>query len=193
MRKALVHIGGVAAGTLEETAAGFRYRYDPRYLARPDAVAASLTLPLRQEPFDSPHLFAFFEGLLAEGSLRSLQSRLLRIDEEDSFGLLLSPAYDLLDTKLHIPSESPFALDFFADDHETEAFLRNGFHSGPDFLELARRFGMGGGRASKILRSVEVLSEKAEPIARASLLSPDARDLYLATVRDRARAVLAGW
>ncbi|MCB1093351.1 MAG: HipA N-terminal domain-containing protein, partial [Verrucomicrobiae bacterium] len=61
----------------------------PAYLARNDAVAVSLTLPLQGEPFDSPHLFAFFEGLLSEGSLRSIQSRKYRIDEEDSFGLLL--------------------------------------------------------------------------------------------------------
>ena len=92
MRKGIVKVAGIQAGRIEETPEGFRFRYDPDYLARPDTVAVSLTLPLRSEAFDSSHLFAFFEGLLSEGSLRSMQSRQYKIDEEDSFGLLLKTA-----------------------------------------------------------------------------------------------------
>ncbi len=91
-RKGLVRIGGIAAGILGETPSGCVFRYDPAYLARTDAVAASLTLPLDGGQFESPHLFPFFEGLLAEGSLRELQCRLHRIDPEDGFGLLLRTA-----------------------------------------------------------------------------------------------------
>lgn len=92
MRSGIVRVTGIRAGRISETSEGFRFRYDPDYLARADAVAVSLTLPLQREPFDSRHLFAFFEGLLSEGSLRSIQSRKYRIDEEDSFGLLLRTA-----------------------------------------------------------------------------------------------------
>jgi len=88
-RRGLVRTHGVEAGLLEETEKSFVFRYAPTYLARDDATPVSLTLPLRAEPYESPHLFPFFEGLLAEGSLRELQGRLLRIDPEDAFGLLL--------------------------------------------------------------------------------------------------------
>ena len=71
---------------------GFRFYYEPDYLTRNDGMAVSLTLPRQAEPFDSPHLFAFFEGLLAEGSLRSMQSRQYKIDQDDSFGFLLHTA-----------------------------------------------------------------------------------------------------
>ena len=91
-RRGLVRVKGIAAGLLEETPSGYLFTYDPVYLACEDAVAVSLTLPLRSEPYVSPHLFPFFEGLLAEGSLRELQSRLHKIDLEDSFGLLLKTA-----------------------------------------------------------------------------------------------------
>ena len=91
-RRGLVRVKGIAAGLLEETPSGYLFTYDPVYLASEDAVAVSLTLPLRSEPYISPHLFPFFEGLLAEGSLRELQSRLHKIDLEDSFGLLLKTA-----------------------------------------------------------------------------------------------------
>jgi serine/threonine-protein kinase HipA len=89
MRKGIVKVSGIWAGRIEETESGFRFSYEPEYLTQPGAVAVSLTLPLRAEPFDSPHLFAFFEGLLSEGSLRNMQSRKYRIDENDSFEFLL--------------------------------------------------------------------------------------------------------
>ncbi|MEX2580711.1 MAG: HipA N-terminal domain-containing protein [Verrucomicrobiales bacterium] len=92
MRSGIVRVAGIRAGRIEETPKGFRFSYDPDYLTRNDAVAVSLTLPLQAEPFDSLHLFAFFEGLLSEGSLRSMQSRKYKIDEDDSFGFLLRTA-----------------------------------------------------------------------------------------------------
>ena len=42
---------------------------DADWLARPDAVPVSLTLPLRPEPYDSRSLHPFFENLLPEGWL----------------------------------------------------------------------------------------------------------------------------
>lgn len=105
---------------------------------------------------------------------------------------VLSPAYDLLSTNLHLPTESSTALDFFADDFETDAYRENGFYSGADFLELTKRFGMKLDRAEKILRSVEEFPEKAEALVRVSLLSDVGRERYLKIVQDRARAVLLG-
>ena len=92
MRRGLVKIGGEPAGILEETDQGYRFCYDPEYLSQPNSVAVSLTLALQPEPFLSSHLFAYFEGLIAEGSLREMQSRRYQIDEQDSFGLLLKTA-----------------------------------------------------------------------------------------------------
>lgn len=91
-RRGLVKVRGIAAGLLEETSAGYVFTYDPVYLASHEATSVSLTLPLRSESYRSPHLFPFFAGLLAEGSLRALQSRLHKIDLEDGFGLLLRTA-----------------------------------------------------------------------------------------------------
>jgi serine/threonine-protein kinase HipA len=42
------------------------------------------------EPYRDRRLFPFFEGLLAEGALRTLQARQARLAEEDRFGLLLA-------------------------------------------------------------------------------------------------------
>ncbi len=99
---------GVRAGTLVEfTDASFQFTYDKAYLASPGASAISLTLPCRREPYRSDHLFPFFYGLLAEGGTRALQSRLLRIDEEDHFGLLLATATDAIGSVTVAPEEAP--------------------------------------------------------------------------------------
>jgi serine/threonine-protein kinase HipA len=88
-RKGIVLVRNQRAGIIEETEVGFRFTYDSAYLATSDAIPVSLTLPLQVEPFESPHLFSYFEGILAEGSLKELQCRTLRIDPKDNFGRLL--------------------------------------------------------------------------------------------------------
>ena len=85
-----VYYAGEPAGRIERRDDGrYLFAYRPEYLARSGARAVSLTLPLRSEPFESPVLFPFFSGLLAEGNLKELQCRLLRIDPDDDFTRLL--------------------------------------------------------------------------------------------------------
>jgi HipA-like protein len=83
---------GLLAGILEETTEGFRFSYDAAYLHDPDANPISRTMPKREEPYESKHLFAFFHGLLTEGVAKDIQCRHLRIDDRDYFGRLLKTA-----------------------------------------------------------------------------------------------------
>src|SRR5437763_14247840 len=92
IKRARVIENGVLAGSLEETEGGYRFTYDRGYLAAASAPPISATLPKRSEPFESPYLFSFFQGLLAEGSLKDLQCRILKIDEDDAFGRLVRTA-----------------------------------------------------------------------------------------------------
>lgn len=94
-RKAHVFQNDSLAGLLEELPeGGYRFTYLPAYLATSEAKAISLTLPLREEPFESPHLFPFFVGLLAEGNLKEMQCRLYKIDPDDDFTRLLRTTRD---------------------------------------------------------------------------------------------------
>jgi serine/threonine-protein kinase HipA len=102
---------------------------------------------------------------------------------------VLSPAYDLVNTRLHLPQESALALGLFADEFETESFRQNGFHRREDFRELARRFRMKPDRAERLLDRVSGLDAKAESLLEASLLSSDAREAYRRILVDRARAL----
>lgn len=96
MRQAEVYRDGVLAGTLtEENRNSFVFRYNEAYFADKDKPAVSLTLPKSKKEFKSKFLFPVFSNILSEGANRKLQGRLLKIDEEDDFGILLATArYD---------------------------------------------------------------------------------------------------
>ena len=61
-RKGYVYIQNHFSGIIAETEEGYIFTYDQDYLDREDAVAVSLTLPLRQEPYETTILFPFFDG-----------------------------------------------------------------------------------------------------------------------------------
>lgn len=93
-RKAEIYNNGVLAGTLEKTdGQEFIFRYDEKYFNDSSSRAISLTLPKKQVEFRSSTLFPFFYGLLSEGVNKQTQCRMLRIDENDHFSLLLSTAH----------------------------------------------------------------------------------------------------
>ncbi len=96
MRTARVFYNQVPAGILtEEDRHKYRFVYDDAYFNNARLPPISLTFPKSRKEFHSEYLFPFFYNMLAEGVNRALQSRQLKIDEEDSFGFLLATAgYD---------------------------------------------------------------------------------------------------
>ena len=80
------------AGRLTELPHAYRFVYDESYLR--DGVAISLTLPLQAEPFQSETLFAFFAGLVPEGWYLRIVSPTIKVDEHDTFGLLIKTCGD---------------------------------------------------------------------------------------------------
>lgn len=98
MRSVEVYRNKVLAGILTEGDNGhYTFRYDDKYFTEPSAPAISLTLPKTLQEYKAEHLFPFFCNMLSEGVNRKLQGRVLKIDEEDDFGLLAATAqYDTI-------------------------------------------------------------------------------------------------
>lgn len=77
-------------GYLEQAPKGnLTFRYDESWLAREDAVPASIMLPLREEPFAGPAVLAAFDNLLpdSESQRRTISER-VRAGGADTFSLL---------------------------------------------------------------------------------------------------------
>jgi len=93
MRKANVYRNGKLAGVLKKLSTNnYEFRYDDNWFANDDLPPISLTMPKTKQVYKSEYLFPFFFNMLSEGVNRQLQTRQLKIDENDYFGLLLATA-----------------------------------------------------------------------------------------------------
>jgi HipA-like protein len=92
MRAAQVLYNGQLAGVLSKSSGVYRFTYDKNYLSQAGNRPVSLTLPLREAPYESDVLFPAFVNRLSEGDNKAIQTRLLKIDENDYFSLLLATA-----------------------------------------------------------------------------------------------------
>ncbi|MEX0713384.1 MAG: HipA N-terminal domain-containing protein [Pirellulales bacterium] len=105
-RTAIVRLDGQAAGLLTEAGRQVTFRYDPHWLANPQAVPVSLTLPLCEEPYVTDGLHPFFENLLPEGWLLELATKKLKISKDDAFGLLVATCADCVGAVEIVPADA---------------------------------------------------------------------------------------
>ncbi len=64
------------------------FRYDAAWLAKPEPVALSWSLPLREEPFSQKECRGFFGGALPEEDNRKVIARILGISAQNDFAML---------------------------------------------------------------------------------------------------------
>lgn len=98
MRRSKVFYKGEEAGSLTQLDDGtFTFRYHDLWMTDNGKPAISLTLPKTTQEYRANFLFPFFYNMLPEGSNKQVVCRLMRIDENDYFGLLLTTAkYDTI-------------------------------------------------------------------------------------------------
>lgn len=107
----------------------------------------------------------------------------------------LTPAYDLLNTSLHVQAGNNLALDLFADGYETPSFAANAFLAHDDFLELGTRIGLPPSRVRRVLADMAGHEAATEKLLARSFLSAELQAQYAASLaarRQRLRYSLAG-
>lgn len=104
----------------------------------------------------------------------------LSLLESSKGDYLLSPAYDLINTKLHV-DDSDFALDkgLFADDYKSEKY-KNGLHpTKSDFEEFGKRIGVAQSRIEKLMTPFLQKQPLMETLLSRSLLTDTNKREYL--------------
>ncbi len=95
---------------------------------------------------------------------------------------VLSPAYDLLDTRIHVSEESPFALDndLFKEWNWSNYRIKNPDHNPckEDFIEFGKTIGINGSRVMKILAPFLKEQPEVEVLIKRSFLDEETRMLY---------------
>ena len=87
MKQAVVYWKTFKAGILTES---------KDYLTMPEAQSISLSMPLREEPFQSHTFLPFFDGLIPEGWLLDIAQKNWKIDVRDRMALLLACCRDCI-------------------------------------------------------------------------------------------------
>lgn len=118
-----------------------------------------------------------FNFLFSNGDAHLKNFSLLESSQGD---YLLSPAYDLINTKFHV-DDSDFALEkgLFADGFKSEEYKKNRHPSKRDFTEFAKRIGVTAGRIEKLLNPYLLRQPFIKTLVNRSFLSKANKKGYL--------------
>ena len=164
---------------------GENYKYDASY----EELAQLVRRYCPSHMVENPKILftVIFNYVFSNGDAHLKNFSLFESDQGD---YILTPAYDLLNTRLHFPNEpTATGLDFFADGHFTSRYEELGFYSGEDFVELGKCFGVPENMVRKMLSRFSRVVYDVEKEIALSMLSAPAKELYLNHFRDRLRAV----
>lgn len=172
------------AGRSEETH-GKNYKYDLSY----EEIADLIRRHVATARVDLERYFTLvvFNYLVHNGDAHAKNFSLIRNEQTGEYNL--SPAYDLMNTRLHLPDESRTALELFKDDFETESYKANAFYAHDDFVEFARRLGLVEKRYRRILTSYITRQDDVFALIDGSALPAECKALYKEHVQDRVRAL----
>jgi serine/threonine-protein kinase HipA len=172
------------AGRSEESH-GKNYKYDFSYEEIGDLIRKHVAAyQVEIEKF--LHLVVF-NYLVHNGDAHLKNFSLIRNEECGDY--TLTPAYDLLNTRLHVPYETRTALALFKDDFETESYQINAFYAYDDFQELANRLGLHPARFKRFMRSAVSREREIFSLIGRSALPEECKQVYKQSVRDSIRAL----
>ncbi len=162
---------------------GKNYKYDCSY----ELVGKILKQYCPAYKIESLKLFSLilFSYLIGNGDLHLKNFSLIESDFKD---FILTPAYDLMNTTLHIPNENRTALNIF-ENYETEHFKTNGFYGREDFLHLSSLYEISLEIAKKIISDLILKESDIYKLINISFLTEDSKLQYCNIVKDRIKAL----
>ncbi len=126
-----------------------------------------------------------FNYLFSNGDAHLKNFALLETSAGDH---LLSPAYDLINTSIHV-NDSDFALKdgLFENDYKSATLQRTNHPGQKDFMEFAYRIGIRETRADKIIKPFIQRNEMVKTLVESSFLNDQTKKTYLMNYNQRLR------
>lgn len=162
---------------------GKNYKYDGSY----EEMGRILQRHCRAYPVEIEKLFRLivFNYVFSNGDAHLKNFSLCESIDGD---YILTPAYDLVCTSMHLPNESRTALDLF-DEFESPFYSQNGFYGADDFLQLGKVFCMQHHRAEAIIMRFPDAQDHTVDLIERSFLSDEAKADYRHRLDDRLKAI----
>lgn len=166
------------AQVTEETH-GKNYKYDLSY----EEIGLLIKRHIAMSAIELEKFFrlVLFNYTFSNGDAHVKNFSAMLTDEGDH---VLTPAYDLLCTRIHSPGEGDMALTLFKD-RFTEAYDAHGFYTYDDFLEFGKVLGIKESRVVKIIEEFNGKEEGIDRLVDASFLRDDVKQLYKQTYKDK--------
>lgn len=98
---------------------------------------------------------------------------------------ILTPAYDLANTRIHLPNESDTALEMFQGDFETESYRANAYYAKDDFIAFGGKLGIPAERTLQYIDFFLLQGARVNRLIDASFLPKSTQALYSTLVADR--------
>lgn len=163
--------------------AGPDFKYDASYEQMGNLLKKYVPAwPIEIEKFFSLVLFNY---LFSNGDAHLKNFALLETGNGDH---TLSPAYDLINTRLHV-DDSDFVLrkGMFEDGFRSKVFQQHGHAAKEDFVELSRRLGMDPGRTQKIMSVFLDYQTSVDRLVQRSFLDEKTKEFYLTDYKKKLR------
>lgn len=164
-----------------EENAGQNYKYDFSYEEIAELMKKHISAyPIEIEKYYSLIIFNYLIGN-ADAHLKNFS-----LFRNKRFGdYTLTPAYDLMNTNLHVHDESDTALDLFKDGFESEAYKSGSKYTREDFYIFGQRVGIKEQRIKNILHTFIQNHDRIETITANSFLSEELKANYLEIINNR--------
>lgn len=167
-----------------EENAGHNFKYEYSYEGIADLIREYVgAWKIEMEKFYSLVVFNF---LFSNGDAHLKNFSLLETKNGD---YVLSPAYDLMDTRIHFEEDGFFALDneLFKEWHWSDCRINNTDHHPckEDFIDFAKTIGINDKRINKILDPFLTKQKKVEVLLINSYLDEDTKSQYLTHYNNR--------
>ena len=163
----------LAGKTQENAGPAFKYNYSYEELAE----LLVEYVPAYRVETEKLFRLIVFNYLFSNGDAHLKNFSVLETRSGDH---ILSPAYDLVNTRIHV-DDSDFALEkgLFKDDSGSDIMKKTGHAGREDFHELARRLGISPNRRDKLLEPFLVRQTKVESLIKRSFLNDATKREYL--------------
>lgn len=163
----------LAAKTTENAGPDFKYKYSYEELAE----LVVKYIPAHRIEIEKLYKLIVFNYLFSNGDAHLKNFSVLETPDGD---YTLSPAYDLVNTRIHV-NDTDFALSdgLFKDGFESEEVKTNGHAGLEDFQEFAKRLNIPDTRRDKLLKPLLTRQENVDNLTQRSFLNQQTKRAYL--------------
>ena len=173
----------LAGKTAESAGPHFKYEYSYEEMAE----LVQKYIPAAVVELEKLFSLILFNYLICNGDAHLKNYGVLETRQGD---YILSPAYDLINTTLHV-DDTAMALDggLFKDEYSTESFEANAFYAYDDFYEFGLKIGLVKSRVVKILNKFRANHESIQSLTDRSFLNEEMKKAYMNSYLNKLKAL----